>query len=230
MLKGAKRAHKTVMEIAKEYTDAFFKDVTAVHNRMPDVVEPATNCIPEFINMVEVLIEKGYAYEAGGNIYFDTSKLKEYYVFGDFSEDDLAVAVREGVDEPDQQSRRGGSVIGPRAVRSRLGVVMRNHDNPTGGFVTGLKLRVKIGNLPFPHRSHRPERVAADIPSRRARGIKDAERGTPRGIRPGIARCALLDEFTGLRKGKVRILRPELKRSSENQGKHFSPPRPRSSG
>ena len=62
MLKGAKREHKSVMEVAKEYTDAFFKDFTAVHNRMPDVVEPATNCIPEFVHMVEVLIEKGYAY------------------------------------------------------------------------------------------------------------------------------------------------------------------------
>ena len=45
MLKGAKREHKSVMEVAKEYTDAFFKDFTAVHNRMPDVVEPATNCL-----------------------------------------------------------------------------------------------------------------------------------------------------------------------------------------
>lgn len=78
MLKGAKREHKSVMEVAKEYTDAFFKDFTAVHNRMPDVVEPATNCIPEFIHMVEVLIEKGYAYFAGGNVYFDTSKLDDY--------------------------------------------------------------------------------------------------------------------------------------------------------
>ena len=81
MLKGAKREHKSVMEVANEYTDAFFKDFTAVHNRMPDVVEPATNCIPEFIHMVEVLIEKGYAYFAGGNVYFDTSKLDDYFVF-----------------------------------------------------------------------------------------------------------------------------------------------------
>ncbi len=43
MLKGAKREHKSVMEVAKEYTDAFFKDFTAVHIQMPaDVVEPAT--------------------------------------------------------------------------------------------------------------------------------------------------------------------------------------------
>ena len=77
MLKGAKREHKTVMEIAKFYTDAFFKDCGKLNIKTPDVVEPATNCIPEFIHMITVLLEKGYAYEAGGNIYFDTSKLKD---------------------------------------------------------------------------------------------------------------------------------------------------------
>ncbi|MBQ4270279.1 MAG: cysteine--tRNA ligase, partial [Clostridiales bacterium] len=75
MLAGAKREHKSVMEIAQFYTEAFFKDFDAVGNKKPDVIEPATNCIPEFIHMIEVLLEKGYAYQAGGNVYFDTSKL-----------------------------------------------------------------------------------------------------------------------------------------------------------
>ena len=69
MLKGAKRENKTVMEIAQFYTDAFFSDCQKLNIKRPDVVEPATNCIPEFIHMVEVLLEKGYAYEAGGNVY-----------------------------------------------------------------------------------------------------------------------------------------------------------------
>ena len=51
MLKGAKREHKTVMEIAKFYTDAFFEDCKKLNIKTPDVVEPATNCIPEFIKM-----------------------------------------------------------------------------------------------------------------------------------------------------------------------------------
>ena len=81
MLKGAKREHKTVMEIAKFYTDAFFSDCEKLNIKRPDVVEPATNCISEFIHMIEVLLEKGYAYIAGDNVYFDTSKLDDYYVF-----------------------------------------------------------------------------------------------------------------------------------------------------
>ena len=86
MLKGAKREHKTVMEIADFYTKAFFADCAKLNIKTPDVVEPATHCISEFIKVISALIEKGYAYEAGGNIYFDTSKLDKYYVFGELAE------------------------------------------------------------------------------------------------------------------------------------------------
>ena len=99
MLKGAKREHKTVMEIAKFYTDAFFDDCKKLNIRTPDVVEPATNCIDEYIKIISQLMDTGYAYFAGGNVYFDTSKLEKYYVFNDFNEEDLAVGVREGVEE-----------------------------------------------------------------------------------------------------------------------------------
>ncbi len=99
MLKGAKREHKTVMEIAKFYTDAFFADCEALNLKRPDVTQPATGCIPEFIKMIEKLLADGYAYVSGGNVYFDISKLKKYYVFGEHDADDLEVGVREGVGE-----------------------------------------------------------------------------------------------------------------------------------
>ncbi len=99
MLKGAKREKKTVMEIAKFYTDAFFADCAKLNIKTPDVVEPATNCIDDFIKMVSGLIDKGYAYVSNGNVYFDTSKLDEYYVFNKHDAEDLAVGVREGVEE-----------------------------------------------------------------------------------------------------------------------------------
>ena len=99
MLAGAKREHKTVLEIAKFYTDAFFADCEKLHIRKPDTVVPATTRVPDFIHMVETLLEKGYAYEAGGNVYFDTSKLENYYVFGNQSGEDLAVGVRDSVEE-----------------------------------------------------------------------------------------------------------------------------------
>ncbi len=111
MLKGAKREHKTVMEIAKFYTDAFFEDCKKLNIKRPDVVEPATQCIDEFIRIISSLIEKGYAYEAGGNIYFDTSRLEKYYVFNDFKEEDLAVGVREGVEEDSNKRNKADFVL-----------------------------------------------------------------------------------------------------------------------
>ncbi|MBQ5834396.1 MAG: class I tRNA ligase family protein, partial [Clostridia bacterium] len=57
MLKGAKREHKTVMEIAKFYTDKFFEDCEALHIRRPEVVQPATECVDDFIRVIESLIE-----------------------------------------------------------------------------------------------------------------------------------------------------------------------------
>ena len=111
MLKGARREHKTVMEIAKYYTDAFFADCAKLNIKTPDVVEPATNCIDEYIKIISVLLEKGYAYQAGGNVYFDTAKLERYYVFGEHKEGDLAVGVRDSVEEDTNKRNKNDFVL-----------------------------------------------------------------------------------------------------------------------
>ena len=99
MVKGAKREHKSVLEIAQFYTDAFFSDCKKLNIKYPDAVQPATGMIDDYIKVITKLMETGYAYFAGGNVYFDTSKLKRYYVFNDHDQEDLAVGVREGVEE-----------------------------------------------------------------------------------------------------------------------------------
>ena len=111
MLAGAKREHKTVMEIAKFYTDAFFADCAKLNIKTPDVVEPATNCIDNFIEMIEVLLKKGYAYRSGENIYFDTSKLDSYYVFGNQTEEELMVGVRDDVTEDENKKNKNDFVL-----------------------------------------------------------------------------------------------------------------------
>ena len=111
MLKGAKREHKTVMDIARFYTDAFMADCEKLSIKRPDVVEPATNCIPEFIHMIEVLLEKGYAYIARENVYFDTSKLDNYYVLSSQNEEDLQVGVREDVEEDTNKRNKTDFVL-----------------------------------------------------------------------------------------------------------------------
>lgn len=99
MLKGAEREHKTIKELALFYTNAFFEDFKALNILPPDVCEPATNCIDDFIKVISALLDKGYAYISGGNVYFDTSKLENYHVFYSFNKDDLEVGVRDGVNE-----------------------------------------------------------------------------------------------------------------------------------
>jgi len=111
MVKGAKRENKTVMDIAKFYTDAFFEDCRKLNIKRPDVVEPATNCIPEYITIITKLLDTGYAYQAGGNIYFDSSKLEKYYIFNDHNEEDLAVGVREGVEEDTNKRNKNDFVL-----------------------------------------------------------------------------------------------------------------------
>ena len=111
MLKGAKREHKSVLEIAQYYTDAFFDDCRKLNIKRPDVVEPATNCVDEYIKIITKLVDTGYAYLAGGNVYFDTSKLVQYYVFNDHDADDLAVGVREGVEEDPNKRNKNDFVL-----------------------------------------------------------------------------------------------------------------------
>ena len=99
MLKGAKRENKTVLDIAKFYTEAFFKDCADLNIVKPKKVIPATSLIDKYIEIVETLINKGYAYYNNGNVYFDTSKLDNYYVLTNHNEEDLMIGVRDNVEE-----------------------------------------------------------------------------------------------------------------------------------
>ena len=111
MLKGAKREKKTVMEIAEFYKDAFFSDCKKLNIKYPDIVEPATQCIDEFIKVIESLMEKGYAYLSDGNIYFDTSKVENYNVLTGHSSEELMVGVRDDVTEDKNKKNKSDFVL-----------------------------------------------------------------------------------------------------------------------
>jgi len=78
MLKGAKREKKTVWQIADFYTKAFFEDIKKLNILKPDKTPKATEHIQEMINIIKILEKKGYTYQSGGNIYFNTKKFKNY--------------------------------------------------------------------------------------------------------------------------------------------------------
>ena len=99
MMKAAEREHKSAMEIAKFYTDAFFKDFDKINCKRPEIVSPATENIDMYITMITKLLEDGYAYISGGNVYFDISKLDDYYKLTNHKMDEMVVGARESVEE-----------------------------------------------------------------------------------------------------------------------------------
>ena len=99
MLKGAKREHKTVLEIASMYTQAFYEDLKKLNIKIPEIISPATENIDSYIKIITKLLEKGYAYISNGNIYFDVTKLDDYYRLTNHKEDEMVVGAREGVEE-----------------------------------------------------------------------------------------------------------------------------------
>ena len=78
MLKGAKREKKTVWQIADFYTEAFKKDMKKLNLISPNIWCKATDHIKEQVEMIQKLEKNSFTYQAGGNVYFDTSKLSDY--------------------------------------------------------------------------------------------------------------------------------------------------------
>jgi cysteinyl-tRNA synthetase len=99
MLKAAKRDNKSVTDIAEFYTQEFFKDLDNLNIKRPEIISKATDNIDRYIEIIKSLLEKGYAYRANGNVYFDTDKFPNYYELSGLNKDDLLVGVREDVEE-----------------------------------------------------------------------------------------------------------------------------------
>ena len=111
MVNSAKKEHKTVLDIAKFYTDAFFKDTEKLNIKKPDIVSPATDNIDEYIKIITKLLDTGYAYKAGGNIYFDTSKLDDYYKLTNHVGEELISGVRDTVEEDTDKKNKTDFVL-----------------------------------------------------------------------------------------------------------------------
>lgn len=111
MVAGAKREHKTVMEIAKYYTDCFKSDCEKLNIKWPETVIPATSLIDFYIEFIKVLMDKGYAYLANGNVYFDTSKLDDYYKLTNHDANELISGARADVEEDENKRNKTDFVL-----------------------------------------------------------------------------------------------------------------------
>lgn len=78
MQTAAKKQNKSPEEIAAYYSDIFFKDLKRLNILLPEIIAKATDNIPEMIEFVKTLCDKGYGYETDDGIYFDISKFSGY--------------------------------------------------------------------------------------------------------------------------------------------------------
>ena len=111
MVAGAKREHKTVLEIAKYYTDCFKKDANKLNIKWPEIVVPATSLIDYYIEFIKTLMDKGYAYLQDGNVYFNTSKLTDYYKLTNHNEEELLMGARDDVEEDKNKRNKTDFVL-----------------------------------------------------------------------------------------------------------------------
>ncbi len=106
-----KRENKSALEIADFYTDVFFDDLAKVNCCRPEIVSKATDNIDQYIIIIKKLIKDGYAYLSGGNVYFDTAKLDNYYALTNHKEEELFVGVRDSVEVDDNKKNQADFVL-----------------------------------------------------------------------------------------------------------------------
>jgi len=94
ILKRAQKERLEPMELVEIYTRSYFEDMDALDNLRPDISPRATAHIPEQIELVEKLIEKGFAYASNGSVYFDVQKFSEYGKLSGRKQEELEAGAR----------------------------------------------------------------------------------------------------------------------------------------
>ncbi len=107
MMRGAQQTKLEPMEVAQKYTLSFH-DMMSRFNALPPTIEPrATGHIPEQIEMVQAILDNGYAYEANGSVYFDTLKFaQEKGIYGDLSGRKVDELIAESRDDLKNQDEK----------------------------------------------------------------------------------------------------------------------------
>ena len=99
MAKTARETKQSPFEIAAYYTDVFLSDIDALRVERPELIPKATDHIPEMLEIVEGLCEKGFGYELPDGIYFDISKFNGYGKLSRIDLDELQAGARVEVND-----------------------------------------------------------------------------------------------------------------------------------
>lgn len=106
ILKRAKRDGKNWVELGNLWTGKFLKDLTALNVQMPDFYIKATEAMPEIIEMVSGLVDKGFAYEADGNVYFEVSRFADYGKLSNYPQKKMLELLKERGGNPDDSNKK----------------------------------------------------------------------------------------------------------------------------
>ena len=147
MVKGAKREHVSVLEIAKRYTEAFFEDFSKLNIKKPEIVEPATHNIENYIHIIQTLMDKGYAYFSKGNVYFDVSKLENYYSLTSHKKEELVVGAREDVSLDEGKKNQADFVLW--FTKSKFDDQELKWDSPWGSGYPGWHIECSCISLKY---------------------------------------------------------------------------------
>ncbi len=105
MINEARAENITVPELAERFINAYLEDTNAL-NIEPATLHPrATKEIPEIINFVKDLIDKGYAYEVDGDVYYRAKKFKNYGELSDQNIEQLEEGASEHINDTEQSRK-----------------------------------------------------------------------------------------------------------------------------
>ena len=99
IINKAREEGVTAPEISEKYIEEYYKDAAALNVKKADVHPKVSEHIPEIIDFVSTLIDKGYAYEVNGDVYFSTRKFKDYGKLSKQNIEDLEAGARIAVGE-----------------------------------------------------------------------------------------------------------------------------------
>ncbi len=99
IINKAKQEGCTAPEVSEKYIKEYFEDAKALNVMKADVHPKVSEHIPEIIEFVQTLIDKGYAYEADGDVYYKTRKFKMYGQLSGQKIDDLEAGARIAIGE-----------------------------------------------------------------------------------------------------------------------------------
>ena len=77
-IRRAEEMGTSFQQLGEKYSDSYFTDLTKLGIKKPSINPRATQHIEEIINLIQILIDKGYAYVVDGNVYYDISKFEDY--------------------------------------------------------------------------------------------------------------------------------------------------------